>query len=206
MKFGFPSAWAVASLLLAASAMPAANASVVSVAFSNTEVPTIANEDAVTNQWNSFGLTVSNAYWYLDTGNNDPFAEKMGLSLALGHESAPVTGTISFSSLLSQLTVDFWTFANQSMTLEAFGANNASLGTVIIGPSNVNSSSTASFGNVQYLQWTGIGGQAQISSLSYEVPTLQEVSSVPEPSTLALILASLGLLGFAARQRQRHAV
>lgn len=204
MKVGFPSAWAVASLILAASAIPAANASVVTVAFSNTEVPGISNGDTVTNQWNPYGLTISNAYWYVD--GQDPFAEQMGLSLALGQGSAPVTGTISFSSLLTQLTVNFWAFANQSMTLKAFGTGNALLGTVIIGPSNVNSSSTSSFSNVQYLQWTGTGGQAQISSLSYEVPTLQEISSVPEPSTLALILASLGLLGFAARQRQRHSV
>lgn len=103
-----------------------------------------------------------------------------------------------------------------NVTFEAFGASGASLGTIFapnIGDGNFNSGTAED----RFFGVVNSGGISAISIISpgipgaggsgIEVDHLQYglAAPVPEPETYAMLLAGLGLLGFAARRRTRQA-
>lgn len=165
-------------------------ASAVTINFDNIECPTCSNgSNVVGNEWSSFGISVSNAYWYTDS--RDTF-DNMGLSVS------PTPGIITLSSVSNGATIDYWVIGGNRGVYEAFDSAHVSLGSLAVDASSGDVLGTHSFlGAVASIEWTGATGFSQISTLT--------ISPVPEPETYAMLLAGLGLLGFAARRRQQNA-
>lgn len=163
-------------------------ASAVTINFDNTECPTCVNGSNVGgNEWSSFGISVSNAYWYTDS--RDTF-DNMGLAVS------PTPGIITLSSVSNGATIDYVVISGRSI-YEAFDSAHVSLGSLAVDASSGDVLGTHSFlGAVASIEWTGDTGTAGISTLT--------ISAVPEPETYAMLLAGLGLLGFAARRRQQN--
>lgn len=155
----------------------------------NTEVPTISNQDVVTNQWNGFGLGIQNAYWYVDS--RDPF-DTMGLSNNPPFETSPI-GRIDFlNGPVSNLSVDWWTIDPNTIFIDVYDSSNTLLRSF-----NGNGSGTQRLGSdISYLTWHDTGGFVQVSTLNFD----QQTSPVPEPSTLLLLGSGL-LAGAIARRK-----
>ncbi|MBP6014103.1 MAG: PEP-CTERM sorting domain-containing protein [Alphaproteobacteria bacterium] len=188
-KFLAAAAFAVGALL----AFGTTNASATVINFTDVEAPGVSCCGLVNpNAWSSYGITVSGAYWYQDF--RDTF-DTMGLSVFSERPSG--TGVIQFASPVSNLSVDYWSIGGNSVTVDAYDAFHVLLGTVTIG-GPADTFGTTNFGNgVGFLEWSGNTGFAQVSTVSFD--------SVPEPSTIALILVSFALLAFAAWRRQQTA-
>jgi len=165
-------------------------ASAVTINFDNVECPTCTNVSTLpTTEWSSFGLTISQAYWYTD--GRDTF-DGMGLSINVSPAS------ISLATASNGATIDYWVIGGFRGSYEAFDAAHTSLGVFTVDASGGGDIlGTHSFsGLVSSIEWAGSPGFAQISTLT--------ISAVPEPETYAMLLAGLGLLGFAARRRQQN--
>lgn len=161
----------------------------VTINFDNVECPTCSGGPVAT-EWSSFGLTISNAYWYIDS--RDTFDTK-GLSI----QTSPAS--ISLATASADATIDYWVIGGFRGSYEAFDSAHSSLGVLAIdatGGSDILGTYTFT-GAVSSIEWAGTTGFAQISTLT--------ISPVPEPETYAMLLAGLGLLGFAARRRQQNA-
>lgn len=165
-------------------------ASATTIYFNSTECPTCSSPTPVGgSEWSSFGLTVSNAYWYTD--GRDTF-DTMGLSI----DTSPAS--ISFAAASNGATIDYWVIGGNRGSYEAFDAAHTSLGVFTVdasGGSDVLGTHSFS-GLVSSIEWAGNPGFVQVSTLT--------ISPVPEPETYAMLLAGLGLLGFAARRRQQN--
>lgn len=165
-------------------------ASAVTINFDNVECPTCSVFSTPTTEWSSFGLTISQAYWYID--GRDTF-DTMGLSINVSPAS------ISLATASNGATIDYFVIGGFRGVYEAFDAAHTSLGVFTVdatGGSDVLGTHSFS-GLVSSIEWTGSPGYAQISTLT--------ISPVPEPETYAMLLAGLGLLGFAARRRKQNA-
>ncbi len=164
-------------------------AQAVTINFDNTEVPGISNSDLVTNQWNSFGLGISNAYWYSDS--RDTF-DQMGLSVA------PVGATnIARVDLLGGVTtnsmdVQWWAITG-TIYIDVYDAADNLLDSFSNGVGIGTTTLTGT--GISYLTWREAGGFVQISGLSYDV------AAIPEPSTILLFGFGLLLLGAFGRRR-----
>ena len=62
--------------------------------------------------------------------------------------------------------------------------------------------------NVSVDQWVRLWDTSswRFSSVDFELQTVGVTASIPEPETYAMLLAGLGLLGFAARRRKRDSI
>lgn len=176
------------SIMVFAGVTSAASAAV-TINFNQTECPACVNLSPVAgNEWNAFGLTVDNAYWYIDS--RDAF-DTMGLSI----DQSPAV--ISLATASNGLTFDYWVISGYTGTYEAFDSTHTLLGSFFVDASSGNALGTHSFnGSVASLEWAGSPGFVQVSTLT--------ISPVPESETYAMLLAGLGLLGFAARRRQQN--
>jgi hypothetical protein len=102
-----------------------------------------------------------------------------------------------------------WTDGNNPVTFEAFDENNLSLGTITISPA------TAGFdGETDEDTFFGVINAGGISMLTINNPPATEidhiqygflaaVTSVPEPTTWAMMLLGFGAVGCALRRRKR---
>ena len=77
-------------------------------------------------------------------------------------------------------------------TDEAHGGYDNSLGNCVVAPNNPNGGSFGSLG----------GSTAVYTQLAW----INSITAVPEPETYALMLAGLGVVGWASRRRARAAV
>lgn len=163
-----------------------ANAAV-TVRFDSTECPGCSSVSPVTNEWNSFGLTISNAYWYIDS--RDPF-DTMGLSI----QTSP--SSISLATASTNATIEYFVLEGYSGFYEAFDSAHSSLGSFTSDATSGQTQGSYTFnGLVSSIEWAGEYGRAQISTLT--------LAPVPEPEAYAMLMAGLGLLGFVARRKNK---
>lgn len=156
--------------------------------FNNTEVPTISNMDVVTNQWNPFGIDVSNAYWYTDS--RDTF-DTMGLSVYPIYSANVARVDLLGGATTGAMTVDWWTIIG-TIYIDVYDSSNNLLDSF----NGVGSGTqTLSGTGISYLTWHDSGGFVQISTLTFDA-----TRTVPEPGTL-LLLGS-GLVGLVLVRRK----
>lgn len=181
----------LAGLAISLSAIAPSVVNAQTVRFNNTEAPSVFNANPVTgDEWASFGITVANAYWYTDS--RDTF-DGMGLSVNID------PAEITFTSVTPDVTFNWWVIAaaSNAITVNAYDSGHSLLGSFFAatdGEHDLFGTNTLG-GGVSYLEWSGSPGYAQISDITFTTP-------VPEPETYAMLLAGLGLLGFAARRRK----
>ncbi len=140
--------------------------------------------------WAAYGISsISSAYWYAD--GRDLF-DTMGLSVSPCCSLGTAVLELATASATG-VTVDYWSISGNSVKVSVYDSAHSLLGSAGVG-GPVDSFGTTSFaGAVKFVEWTGNGGFAQISTLTF---------GVPEPQTYALMLAGLGIVGFMARRRK----
>ncbi len=167
-------------------------ANATTVYFNNTECPSCVDGQAVVgNEWSSYGITVSNAYWYQDS--RDTFD---GMGLSVNNNNAPATITIAPAS--NGITFQYWVIQGHTGTYEAFGTSDNLLGSLTVTATTSDVLGTDSFsGKIASLEFSGTDGFTQVSTL-----TFNRVAAVPEPETYAMLLAGLGLMGFMVSRKE----
>ncbi len=166
-------------------------ASAITVNFNNTEAPGVVNgSPPAPTSWS--GLNVTGAYWYAD--GRDTF-DGQGLSVhPIGRFG---TGVVVLDAVSPSVTVDYWAISGNDVTVNWFDSAHALLGTVFLPTAGADAFGTMTFGGgVKSVEWSGNGGFAQISTMTFVA------GAIPEPETYALMLAGLGLVSFMARRRQ----
>lgn len=166
-------------------------ASAVTVNFTAAESPGVTCCGPVSSTaWAAYGIaSISSAYWYAD--GRDLF-DTMGLSVSpccsLG------TGVLELATASATgVTVDYWSIRGNSVSVSVYDSAHMLLGSAGVGGPADAFGTTSFAGAVKYVEWTGNGGFAQVSTLTF---------GVPEPQTYALMLAGLGIVGFMARRRK----
>lgn len=160
------------------------------VRFNNTEVPGITCCDRVDpTAWAAFYIVnISNAYWYLDSRD---LYDGMGLSVY--PTGGPGTGVLELSPTSSSgFKVEFWSIGGHRVTVSGYDEAHKLLGSAEVG-GPLDAFGSIGFGpnSLRFVEWSGDGGYAQISTLQF---------FVPEPAEYALMLAGLGVLGLSARR------
>ena len=165
-------------------------ASAITVKFNNTEAPGVVNGSPPSpTAWS--GLNVTGAYWYSDA--RDTFD---GQGLSVNPIGRPGTGVVVLDAVSPSVTVDYWAISGNGVTVNWFDSAHLLLGTVSLPTAGVDVFGTMTFGGgVKSVEWSGNGGFAQISTMTF-------AGAVPEPETYALMLAGLGVVGFMARRRK----
>ncbi len=155
----------------------------------------IANQTAVTNQYQSYGFTGSNLYYYVDS--RDTFDGK-------GVSGTANPSDFNFLTPISNLSIDYVTLGTLgSASLSVFSGSTLLSSFAITGTSgNVNASRTISGSGITKLSFTSANpGYFTISTLRFT----QSSGAVPEPATWAMMLIGFGAAGYAMRRRTRVA-
>jgi hypothetical protein len=114
-------------------------------------------------------------------------------------DAADPTINIAFTSGIQSFGI--WYTSFDPLTLEAFGAGNNSLGSVIGNPNTDGSTGTSSLlsfsgSGIRSVSFTSSAGFFVLDDLTFQSAT----TNVPEPSSITLLLTSLILLKFKGRR------
>jgi hypothetical protein len=173
--------------LISAFLLTAALSSATTITFSEVA---LSSGTPVTNQYSGLGITVQNAYFYID--GRDTFDQK-GISVS----SSP--GIVSFTTLANALSIDYWVISGHSGTYSVFDSGHTLLDSFLINATDGDLLGAHSFSgaNIATLEFSGNYGYTQVSTLRFNGG-----SSVPEPSTWVLL--GCGLIGLGAVRRFRQ--
>jgi hypothetical protein len=163
--------------------------------------------DAAANAFFSanYGITIDNSYLYRDS--RDTFD---GIGVANGEVSEIGTfqiGRINFLDTTNFVTVDF--LAILDTTYSAFTAGGTLLQTFSAPGGATNGTFTLGGGIISYLTFATTGGFGTVSGLTYDYDgttdghndDINPPTSVPEPTTLALLGFGLAAFGFRTRRK-----
>jgi hypothetical protein len=151
-----------------------------------------------------YGITIDNAYLYVDS--RDTF-DGVGISNGTVEEiGSTQSSKVTFTDTTNFVTIDY--LAILATTYSAFGADGALLSTFSSPGGTVDGTFTLSGGSapISYVTATSEGGFGDISGLTYDYDGTTgggntDLPAVPEPSSITLMLAGLGIAGVAARRR-----
>ena len=184
--------WMMSVAAAAAIASVPASASAATVTFGEVS---LSNGDSVTNQYQSYGFTGSNLYYYVDS--RDTFDGK-----GVAGQTNP--SDFNFATPISGLSVDYLALASfSSATLSVYaGTTLLDSFSYVAGNSNVNATRAFSGSGITKLSFTSTNpGYFAISTLRF-TPS----AAVPEPATWAMMLIGFGAAGYALRRRRIVAV
>jgi len=185
-------------LLFATSAMA------VELRFSEIQMPIGTTSSVVVltgGEYASFGITVENVYRYHDS--RDPFSDgaedqggtnPYGLSYCnddvSGCEEIFDPARITFSSPVSNLSIDWWTISD-TIFLEVFDTAGNSI--FFLNGGSGSGTEVVNMSDIGSITWHDSGGFVQVSNIRFD--------TVPEPGTLALFGLGSLILGFRRRSR-----
>ncbi len=151
----------------------------------------LSNGTQVTNQYSGLGITVQNAYFYVD--GRDTF-DQQGISI-FNQGSAIVT----FTSLASSLSIDYWVISGHTGTYSVFNGSHTLLDSFLVSATGGDSLGAHSFSgsNIATLEFSSDGGYIQVSTLRVNQ------TSTPEPATGMLLGSGLLAAGFFRRRQLR---
>ena len=160
------------------------SANAYAINFDNTEVPGISNLTPATNQWNAFGVEVSNSYYYTDS--RDTF-DGQGVAANPGTDATnPARIDFIGGVTLGAVDIDYVTLTVSVMTINVYDANDALIDTISVdaGGSTVGSGSISIGGpGIAYLTFHDSGGTVAISTLTFtlgEAATFFTVAILPD--------------------------
>ncbi|HSV71546.1 MAG TPA: PEP-CTERM sorting domain-containing protein [Methylibium sp.] len=155
----------------------------------------------------NYGIVISNAYLYVDS--RDTFD---GIGIANGTVAGigtPQSGRIDFTDTTDFVSIDYLAildtsynaFAGDGSLLDSFAASSG------VGSFTLNGGASA----IAYLTFSSTGGFGAVSGLTYNYDGITDgrnddlpgtTPPIPEPSTYALMLAGLGLVGWLTRRNR----
>ncbi|MBI2733107.1 MAG: PEP-CTERM sorting domain-containing protein [Aquabacterium sp.] len=175
----------------------AGSASAATIQFSAAEAPGVSccglvDPDAFAH----LGVKVDNAYWYRDYRDTfdlpSPAAEGEGLALFNAGKA-----TLTLLSAVSQISFQYFVITGHSGTYTALGNASQVVDSFTIGAPGADALGTHTFfGDIKYLTFAGDPGYVTVSGIT--------TTSVPEPESLALVLAGAGVVSAALSRRARR--
>lgn len=175
----------------------AGSASAATIQFSAAEAPGVSccglvDPDAFAH----LGVKVENAYWYRDSRDTfdlaGPGAQGEGLALFNSGKA-----TLTLLPAVSQITFQYFVITGHTGTYTALGSSSQVVDSFTIGAPGSDALGTHTFfGDIKYLTFAGDPGYVTVSGIT--------TTSVPEPESLALTLAGVGVVATTLSRRARR--
>lgn len=142
------------------------------------------------------GVKVENAYWYRDSRDTfdlaGPGAQGEGLALFNSGKA-----TLTLLPAVSQITFQYFVITGHTGTYTALGSSSQVVDSFTIGAPGSDALGTHTFfGDIKYLTFAGDPGYVTVSGIT--------TTSVPEPESLALTLAGVGVVATTLSRRARR--